>query len=171
MSRPHSAFFSGSAESLALALNLSGEKDEARDDLLHDLRFHIVTGSATAPGLEDRLGGKPQFDRTVLSDDILQREALTFFHQKLGWNVREIGLLAESDTAYGTGNLDLRLQSHFTVMKFPSGVSDLRAAWEKDGKLLDSQEDGAPIKPTASTIVASRLVYPDSVASSASSRC
>jgi hypothetical protein len=93
--------YSGSGESLRLALQ------SAQDELPGSIRFRIVTGSATARGLEDLLAlelpGSVEFYRTVLPDDVLRAEALGQLHDKMGWDLGHLALLTESDTAYGQG--------------------------------------------------------------------
>jgi hypothetical protein len=125
--------FSGSVESLRMALqNRRG------------LRFDIATGTATASGLEEALDtkvGVGSFCRAVLPDAVLQREALSFLRDEMGWNLSEVVLLTESDTAYGRNLMRAEASAEtktgvkragedplqrIVVVQFPSHVSDLR---------------------------------------------
>jgi hypothetical protein len=92
--------YSGSAESLRLAL-LHSRSAGAK------MPIEIVTGSATAPGLEDVFAdpglGDVEFYRAVLPDSVLQAEALRELHDAMGWNLCKLALITESDTTYGQG--------------------------------------------------------------------
>lgn len=106
--------------------------------------FRIVTGSATAQGLEQDFALLPgvTFERTVMPDDELQDHTFRFLIDQLGWEPGNIALLAESDTAYGQQEDALPL----LVVRFPSGLSSLRSAWEKDEAAgREAQGKGAPL--------------------------
>jgi hypothetical protein len=141
--------FSGSAESLRIAL--SNWRLEERDRLdrgpsprYPPVRFPIITGSATAPGLEAvfRQLGDVTFARTVLSDDIVADKALRFLQGQLGWDLRQIAILTESDTEYGR-SLSIRqvhaLNSSIDVPLL-GGLTALRNAWEEGGAPKTSGE-------------------------------
>jgi hypothetical protein len=118
-------------------------------------RVHIISGSATAPGLEEgfeRLfGGTVRFERTVLPDDLLTCEAFSYLHDSLGWDFEHAALLTEFDTSYGKGaregerstgrpgtvtarpdSCESRPRPAFS-MEFPSHLSRIRTAREKEG--------------------------------------
>ncbi|HSS47641.1 MAG TPA: hypothetical protein VLX28_01720, partial [Thermoanaerobaculia bacterium] len=104
--------FSGSVDSLHRVLSSFPKPDL------------IVSGSATAKEIPATLG--KAFRRTVLSDDILQQQALCFLQERLGWNLEKVALLTESDTAYGQ-----KSDSGLKQIRFPSGLSNIRNEWEK----------------------------------------
>lgn len=131
--------FSGSDQSLHLFL-----KSAAKGTV----RFRIVTGTASVYGLEGTLG-LPEisdFCRTMIPDGILQEVALRHLREEMGWDRRRVANLVEADTAYG--QLLFRTRSKWKEMqdrreqegpregplliKFPSGISDIRIAWEKN---------------------------------------
>src|SRR5579872_5987573 len=140
--------FSGSVESLRLAL---ASWRQNRGDVL---RFRAASGSATADDLEAVFAEmRVDFCRMALPDSLLQLHALGFLQQKMGWNLRRVGLLVENDTQYGQsflrrtygpdeassretpsgkrwswGALDHKL----VLFTFPSHLSDLRTAWEDE---------------------------------------
>jgi hypothetical protein len=93
--------FSGSAESLRLGLL------NARRSLHATMQVSLVTGSATAAGLEelfaDREIAPVEFFRTVLPDKVLETAALRELHRTMGWDLCKLALITESDTAYGQG--------------------------------------------------------------------
>ncbi|HYO14466.1 MAG TPA: hypothetical protein VE685_14815, partial [Thermoanaerobaculia bacterium] len=114
--------FSGSADSLELALR-------------EDPKAEIVSGSATAQGLEALLNRPPRvhFCRTVVPDHVLQRYAYGFLAGKLGWDLSKVALLTEADTAYGqaaTGQQ--QSQTDFVIIRFSSRLSRLRTASERE---------------------------------------
>jgi len=118
--------FSGSAESLRLALTRwRATRARGKDRP----RLYAVTGSATASGLERLFEdlGVP-FCRTVVPDDVVQRRALEFLHKEMGWDLRKIALLTESDTAYGRGPMRTGGTADLVLVQFPSHISDLRNA-------------------------------------------
>lgn len=130
--------FSGSAESLRLALADRPARSSVR----------IVTGSATAPGLEEvfRLPGI-EFSRTVVADDVLLEQALGFLVEELGWPDEKVALLTESDTLYGRqdqpsadGSAGPRDPMRFTQVRFPSGLAALRTEQEE----AERQQGDAP---------------------------
>ena len=139
--------FSGSVESLRLALV---DWRQSRGDVLG---FRAASGSATADDLEEAFDGmQVDFCRAALPDSLLQVKGLGFLQQKMGWNLRRVGLLVENDTQYGQsfvrrtyrdaapaagpaqaktprwGALDRKL----VLFTFPSHLSDLRTAWEDE---------------------------------------
>jgi hypothetical protein len=81
---------SGSTESLAIAIR-------SLDDT--GCSFHVVTGSATAPGLERLFPRTVTFDRTILPDDVLVDNALSFLHSHLKWDLDHAALAIEEGTA------------------------------------------------------------------------
>lgn len=119
--------FSGSVESLRLSLlGLLGAAP--------GLRFQVTSGSATAENLEtvfdSNFGDAVEFRRTVVSDDLLRERAFRFFQQQLGWDLRRVALVVESDTAYGQP-FDRR---GFRLLWYPSHLGHIRTAWEKGGR-------------------------------------
>jgi hypothetical protein len=158
-------FFSQSAESLRLAIR-SQPKD----------RFCIISGSASAPGLEQFFkapdaGLRPdvaEFGRTVLPDDELVKTALHFLHKKLGWDLSYAALLISEDTPNKSDyfvslhDSELGLMGRFL---FPSGLHAIRSAAEA------SSIGGAPGAvprsgygaPTASQIALDDLSIADPV--------
>ena len=130
--------YSGSVASLRLALA----------SVRRRTCFRIVSGSASAPGLEKRMEAPlpgaaaaavtVQFSRTVVPDDVLEEKGLGFLEDQLGWDLNRAALLVERDTAYGSYFSDLppdpsappRRLSRITKLTFPSGLFALRNAWE-----------------------------------------
>lgn len=130
--------FSGSAESLRLAML----------DRPGSLAFRAATGTATARGLEDlfrRLG--VGFCRTVVPDEILQRNVFTFLREEMAWDLRQVALLTESDTAYGRSLLrgqgrqreEDPLKDLISV-QVPSNLFDLRNAAGEPVRQDDASE-------------------------------
>src|SRR6202035_1430907 len=119
--------FSGSARSLRVAVSHWKPPKP----------FHIVSGTATAPGTEKDLG----FERTLVSDDVLQANALGFL-EHIGWDPSKIALLKEFDTSYGAGvnSQEGKAQQPLEVL-FPSGLSEIRTAWEKNAKVQAANGD------------------------------
>ena len=147
--------FSGSAESLRLALQR-----------LPDLDVEVVTGTATADGLEETLeiahaddgptksaGKRISFCRTVLPDSVLQDEAWKFFEDSLGWDPERIALLVEEDTAYGggaaTGSEEEDPSDQPLLVRFPSGLTEVRKLWETHRPQAESAP--APALPGVAT--------------------
>lgn len=129
--------FSGSAESLRMALSAwkRGELAPAEGGGRPGLRFRIATGSATAAGLERTFQGlADDFCRTVVPDTALQNAVFSFLSREMGWDPGKVALLIEADTAYGRSVLRKKPRPHenLVLVQFPSHVSDLRNAWEKD---------------------------------------
>ena len=147
--------FSGSVESLRLAL---ASWRQSRGGVLG---FQAASGSATADDLEEAFGEmQVDFCRAALPDSLLQIKALGFLQQKMGWNLRRVGLLVENDTQYGQsfvkrtyrdkprpgeaprkreprwGALDRKL----VLFTFPSHLSDLRTAWEDEQRAEQAAE-------------------------------
>lgn len=124
--------------------------------------FRIVSGTATAPNLEDRMeekragyaGSRVRFSRTVVPDDALATEGLTFLHCRLGWDLNRAALLVERDTAYGSYFSGLSpegppnpLLQQITKLYFPSGLYALRNAWEASGGAAPAQAAAGNPKP------------------------
>ncbi|HEX9671502.1 MAG TPA: hypothetical protein VGC93_18690 [Thermoanaerobaculia bacterium] len=160
--------FSGSAESLRLALQR-----------LPDLDVEVVTGSATADGLEDTLeiahadagptrrgaAGSVSFCRTVLPDSVLQEEARTFFAESLGWNLGRIALLIEEDTAYGGEAAKAGGGSKPLLVRFPSGLTEVRKLWETHRRQPESAPAAAlPGVATEETVSELSLADPSAPA-------
>ncbi len=128
--------------------------------------FRIVSGTATAPGLEAYMEGpvpgnadvKVRFSRTVVPDDDLAEQGLSFLQDHLGWSLDRAVLLVERDTAYGSyfsgrgspfldfprktpGGL---LLAEITKLYFPSGLYALRNAWEASGATPSQAAAGSP---------------------------
>lgn len=116
--------FSGSVDSLVVALE-DWRKQYA------GTRFRIVSGTATAAGLEEKLAGlsDPGFCRTVVPDGLLQKKAFGFLRESMRWDFRRAAFLTESDTGYGSGSADVARR--IVQVKFPSGLADLRNAWKR----------------------------------------
>ena len=138
--------FSGSVESIRLAL-MSWR--QSRGGLLS---FRAASGSATADDLEgvfDEI--QVTFCRASLPDSVLQARALRFLQQKMGWNLRKVGLLVEDDTRYGQSFVNPRdrpsggeaLGQRLVLFTFPSHLSDLRTAWEDEQKAEKAAEANA----------------------------
>lgn len=120
--------FSGSVDSLLIGLEQSGKSHE----------FRIATGTATGSGLEERFSSLPnlQFCRTVVPVETLQRRGLEFL-EEMGWDPERTALLVESDTGYGLSTLGEQQQKKrkdIILVPFPSPLSDVRNAWQQDGK-------------------------------------
>jgi hypothetical protein len=128
--------YSGSADSLRLVL-----------ENYPTVRFHVVSGSATAPEVESHLTGgsgsqlasRVWFSRTVMRDDDLANTAFTFLHERLGWRLDRAALLIEGDTVYGGHFLRDPTSAHppYTIppevkrIAFPSNLVALRNAWQQ----------------------------------------
>jgi hypothetical protein len=98
-------------------------------------RVDLATGSASSQAL-GRLSTKFHLagfrSKVTESQDLIDR-SLGFLHRRMGWSRGKIALLYESDTTYGqiatNGLLDKLVR-----IPFPSGLSEMREAWEeKDG--------------------------------------
>jgi hypothetical protein len=81
------------------------------------------------------LGGKNEkgsetvrFERTVLSDNDLWKDANSQFFLRQGWDLKKLVRLSESDTAYGQSSDN---QAPIDA-RFPSGLARIRSAWEED---------------------------------------
>ncbi len=125
--------------------------------------FRVVSGSASAPALQDLLE-KPlanaavqlAFQRTVVRDDVLAEAGLRFLESRLGWDLDKAALLVERDTAYGSffSGIDAdprrnRLLSRLTRLTFPSGLFALRNAWEASAGSPPAAPAGAANLPAA----------------------
>jgi hypothetical protein len=149
--------FSGSAPSLRQVL------DEAEllpyfSNACLPPSYKIVTGSATAKGLEGTLGIAPAFQRTVAPDDKLQEQAFGFLRNRLGWNLDKAALLIESDTVYGqeasgqsagVSKEDRERNQDPEIIFFPSGLSNIRTEWEKSNS---QKPDTGPVAVPKSTL-------------------
>jgi hypothetical protein len=119
--------------------------------------YKIVTGTATAPGLEATFG-ENLFQRTVVPDDELQERGFDFLQDSMGWNFDKAALLIESDTAYGqsasgsgegVARADRKRDRDPEIIFFPGGLSNVRTEWEKS----NSQKSGAgPVEVPKSTL-------------------
>lgn len=121
--------FSGSIRSLRLALDRYADESATT--------FRIATGTATADGLEAALslGPKDSFCRCVVPDRELRDTALRFLKENMGWDRSKIALLTEADTSYGKGvERFIDDPNDPTRVEFPSGLADIRNAWEKGGR-------------------------------------
>jgi hypothetical protein len=152
--------FSGSAESLRLALQ-QWQSDHGSS--AKGLKVEIVTGSATTRGLEKKFDDtqfegtgmkvgrqRPpasplnvEFARAILSDDVLKQRAFDFLHERLGWKLKDIALITEFDTSYGSSET---WRGGITV-PFPSNLAHIRTAREKLG--LDRDPSSTETSVTA----------------------
>jgi len=151
--------FSGSAESLRIALR----EWHSRPDLKGTpFQVKLVSGSATAPGLEtffnppkkqeDEPAPEPapvivEFERTTLADNVLKEQAFKFLSEKLGWDLKDMALITEFDTDYGrelSRWAGLRERSLRTV-QFPSNLAHIRTAREKLGLDRDPSSSDTPV--------------------------
>jgi hypothetical protein len=134
--------FSGSMESLRLAIQ--GWRKDRGDR--PGLTLRVASGSATAKGLEDVFHDMDvSFCRTVLPDDLLHEEAFAFLRGQMGWDLRRVALLTESDTAYGQKFLTTETREQkeggpgpahesIVLIPFPSHISEVRSAVEVEEK-------------------------------------
>ncbi len=132
--------FSGSIESLRLAVS-SWQRQEIGQQAPPPLLFRAATGSATATAkaVEKPLEGvRVKICRTVLPDEMLQEQTLGYLSKEMGWDLRQVALLTEADTAYGRSVLTTEghsvpvLLSSIVSVPFPSHISELRTATEKE---------------------------------------
>jgi len=143
--------FSGTTESLRLSLLRWLGQRPLPPEPPGEVRFRMVTGSATAPGLEDILigsfGQQVVLERTIVPDDELQRQAYLYLEEKLGWDFEHVALLSEFDTVYGQearhpihqGGGAAAPGPHY-YGEFPSHLARLRIAREKKGLNENSSE-------------------------------
>jgi len=148
--------FSGSAYSLKKVLDESGlepYRGAGSDAATIRSSYRIVTGSATAKGLEDILGDRPAFQRTVAPDDALQKQAFEFLQKSMGWNLDKAALLIESDTSYGQSGgaveVDRKGNRDPEIIFFPSGLANIRTEWEKSNT---QKSDTGPVTVPRSTL-------------------
>lgn len=148
--------FSGSVESLRVALlrwhALPREEATLIRPLIRPL-IRVVSGTATAPGIsfDGPLADTVTFERVILTDDRLQQEAFAFLEQRLGWRRADMALLTELDTAYGKpfrNRVRARDEGGVRVYEFPSHLSQIRAAREKQGLTSRPQEQPAMSDPS-----------------------
>jgi hypothetical protein len=136
---------SGSAESLAIAIR-------SLDDT--QCGFHVVTGSATAPGLERLFPASVTFDRTILPDDVLIDSALSFLQRRLAWDLNYAALVIEEGTTYADyfkfGHSKMIDQVHARIF-LPAGLQAIRNAWEEQraGKRHEPPPVGGALMVTA----------------------
>ncbi len=121
---------SDSALSLRLAI-LELKDEEAAPT------FEVVTGSARARRVSDRrlwraLRPGTSFHSTVVGEDELQVRARLFLQGQMHWNLDEIALLTESDTAYGQPFLTPENLESSVLVRFPPGIAGVRNAWDQD---------------------------------------
>jgi hypothetical protein len=135
--------FSGSAESIQIALREWLSRHGAGG-----LEIDMVTGSATARGLETSFGKlagagiRVRFTRTIVDDDTLQSKAYETLEKRLGWNLDEVALITEFDTQYGESFQSLSLSP--MVVQFPSNLAHIRTARERLGLDRDQASSEAP---------------------------
>jgi hypothetical protein len=134
--------FSGSVESLRLALQAWRKNRGDRPGL----KLKAASGSATANDLDELFGDMDvSFCRTVLPDRVLHDEAFAFLSGEMGWDLRRVALLTESDTAYGQKFITTEKDEQnrrgagpahqgIVLIPFPSHISDLRNAVEVEEK-------------------------------------
>jgi hypothetical protein len=165
--------FSGSVESLRLSL-LAWKEWEGEHQRRPSLTFVAATGSVTARGkdVEEPLAKLGvSLCRTVLPDETLHGLTLGFLRDHMGWDERRIALLVEADTAYGRSVLETeeREQAKETPEKhaplvmvpFPSHISELRTATEKEKAAQAKAEAGAqPAVRSDSTVLELDLTDP-----------
>lgn len=139
--------FSGSVDSMKAVLRAWQEAhvdSEVRPFWPHT-GVVIVSGSATAAHLEEEFSELPNvvFRRAVSPDNVLLARSLRFLESDLGWDLERAVLLTESDTAYGQSTVlpedeaKIKLQRKHPELDFdirhaffPSGLGELRKAWE-----------------------------------------
>jgi hypothetical protein len=142
--------FSGSAESLRLALR---QWQHDRGSGAGRFEIEMVTGSATTQGLEkkfdlaqfDKTGVNVEFARTILSDDVLKQRAFDFLRERFGWKPKDIALITEFDTSYGSSTSPT--WSVGITVPFPSNLAHIRTAREKLG--LDRDPSSSETSVTA----------------------
>lgn len=143
--------FSGSAESLRLALSLyKGHGNPNTATAGPAIRFEIVSGTATGEGLAQQfadLGPSVRFCRTVVPDNALWDTSLDHLFERMGWKRRRLALLTEADTAYGKGTPEKDDEAKITRAEFPSGMADVRTAWEERGGLKAIDQSGLIAQP------------------------
>jgi hypothetical protein len=152
--------FSGSVESLRVSLLRWLGRSAAPGTLqasalppLEQPRIRMVSGTATAAGIffGDALKDAVTFERVILTDDRLQEEAFAFLEKRLGWRREHMALLTELDTAYGKpfrSHVQGRDEGRVRVYEFPSHLSQIRAAREKQGLNGRTQEQPAMTDPS-----------------------
>jgi hypothetical protein len=136
--------FSGSVESLRLSLR-SWKQWEGEQQRRPSLHFLAATGSATAKDVEEPLATEGvDLCRAVLPDEALNELTLDFLRDEMGWNLGQVALLVEADTAYGRSLLNTEKAGRkrqrygpaphepLVVVPFPSHISELRTAAEKE---------------------------------------
>lgn len=129
--------FSGSAESLQLAMATQPAAC-----------FRIVSGSAAAANVEPllrsgALAARVTFSRTLVEETTLARTALGFLRDRMGWDLDRAALLIEYDTVYGGELLEGSIipgSPPLLKLSFPSGLFELRNAWEEAGYAPSAQD-------------------------------
>ncbi|MDR3632966.1 MAG: hypothetical protein P4L84_03965 [Isosphaeraceae bacterium] len=153
-------FFSGSANSMALAISGWATQQSNPSDRIR--RFLINTGSATMVDQEHfREAAKPAdatISATVISDRLVVPWLLNYLRKKnAGRWPSKIAILTESDTSYGKliediysdqlhgeDSADKLAAPKLVNMKFPSRISQLRSAFERNRTQHDPE---VPILP------------------------
>ncbi|HSS78442.1 MAG TPA: hypothetical protein VLV54_17070 [Thermoanaerobaculia bacterium] len=167
--------FSGSVESLRLSLHW-WKQWEGEQQGRPPLSFLAATGSATASAkdIEGPLKAEGvDLCRAVLPDETLHELTLDFLRDSMGWNLGQVALLVEADTAYGRSLLDSEKVSRklprygpaphspLVVVPFPSHISELRTAAEKEKAAQAKAAAGTqPRIPTQSTALELDLTEP-----------
>jgi hypothetical protein len=148
--------FSGSVESLRVSLlrwlgRSAAPLEASAPPSPEQPRIRMVSGTATAPGISfgEALEDAVTFERVILTDDLLQEKAFAFLEDRLGWRREHMALLTELDTAYGK---PFRVrgsdEAGIRVYEFPSHLSQIRAAREKQGLTGRPQEQPAMTDPS-----------------------
>lgn len=124
-------------------------------------RIRLVTGSATAQGLEGvfarEFGGAVRLERSVPSDDELLQKSMWFLTHRLGWDPKAVALLSEIDTGYGQS---LGAPDGAFLVQFPSHLAQLRIAREKKG-LNNKKREPEPMIETGRPILDPSLTGED----------
>lgn len=167
--------YSGAVESLRLSLR-SWKEWEGEHQRQPSLHFRAATGSATASAkdVEEPLAAVGvELCRAVLPDETIHELTLDFLRDEMGWDLRRVALLVESDTAYGRSLLDTERTGHrrqrngpvphtpLVMVPFPSHISELRTAAEKE-KAAQAKAAAAtqPALPNPSTVLELDLADP-----------
>jgi len=179
--------FSGSAESLRVALAgwRTWEEEHRGMSPRGRLRFQAASGSATSDGLEATFTDMGvDFCRTVVPDGVLHEQALRFLRDEMGWDLRQVALLTESDTAYGSSLLETekreneeeaekdrknekdgkdsgRPHARLVMVPFPSHISELRNATEAEKSKAEAAQKSGTALPTTRRLLDLDLTDPD----------
>lgn len=132
--------FSGTTESLRIALHGWIEPAETPAGRPAPDQILLVTGSATGSGLEGlfrrEFAGAVRLERTIKPDDELTAKTFWFLVHRMGWDLRDVALLSESDTSYGQLFPLLQTPDESDdggpfLVRFPSNLAQIRTAREK----------------------------------------